>query len=66
MAKMPFGTTGGRLHNSHPPGGRYGTESVAERAERAAKTPPAVQQQQEGEPNPGNPAPQDADKKQLG
>ena len=31
MAKMPFGAQGGRLHNTFPPGGRYGGPNVAEK-----------------------------------
>ncbi|OGG56757.1 hypothetical protein A3D71_02475 [Candidatus Kaiserbacteria bacterium RIFCSPHIGHO2_02_FULL_55_20] len=64
---MPFATTGGKLHNVCPTSGRFGTETVSERNNartKAAKLNAAGQQQQEGVPNPDNPATQDAGKKQ--
>ncbi len=47
MAKMPFGTTGGKLHNVCPTSGRFGTETVVERQEARTRSGATGQQQQQ-------------------
>lgn len=47
MARMPFGTTGGKLHNVCPTSGRFGTETVAERQQARNRTGTTGQQQQQ-------------------